>query len=171
VKKVDFVAFFSVFCYINPILCRIYRFNYQEIMHKSYFYIFPQKKLRKNFFFLKKLFLLTLFFSFFGTSLHFQSWISDISYHAVNKPVRKNDSHERLVSNEWSNVANKKCYHKKKNSAANGTFPIFPNFPAPGKVTIKLLKGSWLKALFGLKAHVHTKMNEKSENGCFWNRF
>ena len=65
VKKVDFLAFFSVSCYINPILGRIYRSNYQKIMHKSYFYVFPQKKLRKKIFFLKKNFFVNPIFLIF----------------------------------------------------------------------------------------------------------
>ncbi len=97
------------------------------MIETSQIYIFQSKiqksKKIRNFY---KFFELN--FSHFSVPLHFQHKISGTSFHLINKNVTENDSHERLVSNEWSNVANKIFYHKKIFSPVNGTFPIFPIF-------------------------------------------
>ena len=64
----------------------------------------------------------------------------------MNNNLRKTESHERLLSNEWSNVANKKFYDKKIFSAVKGTFPSFSNFPDPG-IILDYTRTRWVGLL------------------------
>ena len=89
-------------------------------------------------------------FAHFSVPLHFQHKISGTSFHLINKIVTENDSHERLVSNEWSNVAIKIFYHKKIFSPVNGTFPIFSNssdFGLYSKSTVPITKRLMTKSV------------------------
>ena len=60
----------------------------------------------------------------------------------INDILCKTDSRERILSNEWSNVANKIFYAEKNFFAVNHTFPIFANFPEPASFWIMHAHGA-----------------------------